>query len=92
MKNAFTLIALIIGAGLLYNVFLLMRHIYNQCRYRKVVTCPDTQSLAEVTLRAGWAAITATVGKPRLRVRSCSQWPGKKECAQKCIQENWLGD
>ena len=89
MKSPLTLIALIIGAGLVYNIIPFTRDAYKRFRYRKVLTCPETEGLADVQLRAGWAAVTAVFGKPALRVKDCSMWPGKKRCAQECVKENW---
>ena len=48
MKNPFTLIGLIIGAGLLYNALPLARQVYGRYRLRRLVTCPETEALAEV--------------------------------------------
>ena len=89
MNSVFLLIAAIIALGALCNIFPLMRHVYNRFRHRKVVMCPDTQSLADVELNAGWAAFTALFRKPVPRVKSCSLWPGKKRCAQACVKDNW---
>ena len=88
MKNPLTLIALIILAGLVYNTTPYLRHVYNRYHRRRVVTCPETQGLAEVQIRAGWAAATAILAKPALRVKSCTLWPGKKGCTQGCIEDN----
>ena len=89
MKNSFILISAIIAAGLLYNVFPFTRDVYRRFRYRKVLMCPDTQGLAEVELNACWAAFTALFQKPALRIKSCALWPGKKDCMQGCVQDNW---
>jgi hypothetical protein len=89
MKNIFILIAATIAVGLLYKIYPAMRYVYGRFRDKKVVMCPDTESLADVELNAGCAAFTALFRKPVLRVKSCSLWPGKKGCAEGCVEDNW---
>ena len=89
MKNLIILISAIIALGLLYNVFPLLRYVYSRFRDRKVVTCPATETLADVELNACWAAFTALFRKPVLRVKSCTLWPSKQRCAQGCVKDYW---
>ena len=58
-------------------------------RRRKVITCPETHSLAEVNIKAGLGALGAAVGQPVIRVKDCSLWPKRQGCDQKCVTENW---
>ena len=83
------LIAGIVTFGLLFVVAPVAIDAYRQYRYRKVITCPEAHSLAEVNLNAGVAALGAGVGRPRLQVRSCSLWPKRQGCDEKCVRENW---
>jgi hypothetical protein len=89
MKNLFILIAATIAVGLLYKIYPAMRYVYGRFRHKKVVMCPDTESLADVELNACWAAFTAFFRKPVVRVKSCSLWAGKKGCVQGCVKDNW---
>jgi hypothetical protein len=89
MKTPLILMAVIIATGLFYVVLPLTLDVYRRFRYRKVVTCPDTKGIAEVRLDARWAAFTALLRKPELRVRSCTLWPRKKGCPENCAKENW---
>lgn len=89
MKNALLLVAAIVAVGVLDNVSAVLRHFYGRFRHGKVVTCPDTENLADVQLKAGWAAVTALFRRPVLRVKSCTLWPGKKGCAQGCVKDYW---
>jgi len=89
MNNPIILISAIIVVGLLYNVFPVIRYLYGRFRHGNVVTCPETETLADVELNACWAAFTALFRKPTLRVKSCTLWPGKKGCAQGCVKDNW---
>jgi hypothetical protein len=83
------LIAAVIGLGLFYSVLPVVLDAYRRFRNQKVVTCPDTRGLAEVRLDACWAAFTAIFGKPLLKVRHCTLWPHEKNCAERCVKENW---
>jgi hypothetical protein len=93
MKTSLTiLIAATIGMGLVYVVLPFTFDVYRRFRYWKVVTCPETHGLAEVRLNALLAGLTAVFHKPVLRVKSCTLWPRKKHCAQRCIKGNWLAE
>jgi hypothetical protein len=56
-------------------------------RGSRVVTCPETQRAAGVTLDLWYAVITAFGGKPRLRLSGCSRWPERAPCGQECLSE-----
>ena len=93
MKTLLILIAAIIALGLFYIVRPFTLDVYRRFRYRKVVNCPDTHSLAEITdCNAWWAAVTAVFRAPALRVKSCTLWPRKEGCAEGCVKENWPAD
>jgi hypothetical protein len=75
--------------GMSYIVVPFTVDVYRRFNGRKVVTCPGTGRLAEVTLKALRAAIIANFRKPSVRVRSCTLWPKKKGCDEGCVKENW---
>jgi hypothetical protein len=83
------LIAGIVAFGLLFVLAPIAIDVYRQYRHRKVITCPESNGLAEVNLNAGFAALGAAIGRPVIRVKSCSLWPKKKGCDEKCVMENW---
>ena len=87
--NPLLLIAGIIGFGLTFVLVPVFIDAYRQYRYRKVITCPQTQGLAEVILDSGRAALGAAGGRPVIRVKNCSLWPKRKGCDEKCVTENW---
>ena len=89
MINALMLIAVIVLFGLRFVVVPVVFDAYQRYRQRKVITCPETQGLAEVALRTRLAAFGAAFGKPLLRVGNCSLWPKKQGCDEKCVKENW---
>ena len=50
-----------------------------------VVACPETGEPAAVRLSEWRAVRTAVFGRPRLRLRDCSRWPGRGRCGQPCL-------
>jgi hypothetical protein len=87
--NPLLLIAGIVAFGLVAVVAPIVIDVYRQYRYRKVITCPESHGLAEVTLNAGLAALGAAVGRPVIRVKRCSLWPKREGCDENCVAENW---
>lgn len=87
--NPLMLIAGIVAFGLVTVVAPIAIDVFRRYRYRKVITCPEAHSLAEVNIDAGKAALGAAVGRPVLRVRNCSLWPKRKGCDENCVGENW---
>jgi hypothetical protein len=61
-----------------------MRVISGFLKYRglRVVTCPETDDGAAVTLDAVYAALTGD-----LAVSNCSRWPERAGCAESCLCE-----
>jgi len=62
-------------------------HAYRAYRDRRTVTCPETRAPAVVRLDVARAVRTQIAGKPDLRLSSCSRWPERRECAQKCLSQ-----
>jgi len=89
MNNALMLIAGIVLFGLLFVVVPVVLDVYRRFHHCKVITCPETRAPAEVTPQSRLAALGAAFGKPWLRVRSCSLWPQRMGCDEKCVKENW---
>jgi hypothetical protein len=88
METPLILIAIIVMLGLVYVVLPLVSHTYQRFRKRKVIICPETNGLAEITINARWAALTSAFRKPLLRVRGCTLWPKKKGCAEDCVKQD----
>src|ERR1700756_4845313 len=77
MNLLFLLIAGIVALGFCCIVPPYMLARYRRFRYRKILTCPETQSLVEVALDARRAFFTGIFGKSVVRVKSCTLWPRK---------------
>jgi hypothetical protein len=59
--------------------------VYAQYRRRKFLRCPETAAGAQIRVDARRAGLTAAVGRPLLRVTTCSLWPERQGCAQDCL-------
>jgi hypothetical protein len=53
----------------------------------RVVVCPETQKAAAVRVDVGHAMASAVRERPDLRLTSCSRWPERQECDQRCVRQ-----
>ncbi len=60
-------------------------HVYGLYQDPKELKCPETGRLTSVQIGAGKAAISSLFGEPKIRIEGCANWPGKKNCARKCL-------
>lgn len=84
MADPWTLLA---GLALVAVVFVLVPvagGVYLRLRGLRLLRCPETRMPAAVGLDAAYAAWTAAFRRPLLRVRSCTLWPRRAGCAQRC--------
>jgi len=84
MTNPWTLLG---GLALVAVVFVLapvVGGVYAQFRVKRWLRCPETRIPACVGLDARYAALTAAFRQPLLRIKSCSLWPRRAGCAQRC--------
>ena len=63
------------------------KHIFDQYRQPRPVTCPETRSQVSVRFNAFRAAATGLSGPPSLRLIECTRWPERAGCDQDCIPE-----
>jgi hypothetical protein len=59
---------------------------YVRLRAPRWLRCPETHLPAAVAVDAGHAAWTAAFSGPLLRIRSCTLWPERAGCAQRCCE------
>ena len=81
---AYFIVIVIIATALYFGISWLV----GACsRYRgiKVVACPETERPALVEVNALHASLTSMVGRPDIRLESCSRWPMKNQCGQECL-------
>jgi hypothetical protein len=58
--------------------------VYVRLRAPRWLRCPETHMPAGVAVDARHAAWTAAWSRPVMRIRSCTLWPGRAGCAQRC--------
>lgn len=87
MDTPLITVAAIILLGSLYVLFPVVLHTFQRYRHKRVLECPETRGLAEVDIDASLAAFSSAFGKPALRVKNCSLWPKRRECAQRCANQ-----
>jgi hypothetical protein len=56
-------------------------------RGRRVITCPETEHAAGVTVDATHAAFSGLAKTPVLRLSDCSRWPERAGCGQQCLRQ-----
>ena len=85
MSEALSLIALVLGLGILYVVIQVIVDAYRKFRRPQTVVCPEEGREAHIELSAGKAALSAAYGEPKVEVSDCSLWPEREGCAQRCV-------
>jgi hypothetical protein len=60
--------------------------VYFRLRAPQWLRCPETRMPAAVAVDARRAAWTAVWSRPLLRIRSCTLWPRRAGCAQRCCE------
>ncbi len=86
MKTALITIAMVVALGGIYVLLPLMIHTFQRYRNKRVMTCPETEGLAEVDIDSRRAALTSAIGRPLLRIKNCTLWPKRKGCDEECIK------
>ena len=63
--------------------------VFTYLRYRgaRFVKCPETHTIAAVTVDAGDAALSVAIGNPRIHLSQCTRWPAAPECDQECLRQ-----
>src|SRR5512140_2442395 len=60
---------------------------YLALRGDRVVSCPDNNETVAVRLDATRAALDSVSGGGRWRLESCTRWPEKAGCGQRCLAQ-----
>jgi hypothetical protein len=60
---------------------------YLKFRGDRVITCPESQQPAGVTVDLRHALLMTIEGRPDLRLKSCSRWPERQDCGQQCLRQ-----
>ncbi len=77
----------IIALAVLYVLLPVALAVFSRYRLRKPLQCPETSAEAWVLVDARRAGVSSLFGRPSLRVKSCSLWPGRFGCGQGCLKK-----
>lgn len=86
MSNPEFVIVAVLAVGILFVLLPLGAHTFARYRAPRALRCPEADTKAWVEIDARYAALTAALGKPRLRLRECSLWADRGACAQSCLR------
>ena len=83
--------ATIVLLGVLLSVAFLAVAVRTAARWHRLhsvrlVTCPETDAPAAITVSGVSAAINAVFDTPFLWLSACSRWPSRRSCDQACLQ------
>jgi hypothetical protein len=79
-------VPLVLGLGLSVYVAIAIRT-WRHFRGVHVVHCPQSNTLAAVTVDLGRAVTTAVWESADVRVASCTRWPEGERCGQPCVTQ-----
>ena len=92
-SEALMLIGAVVALIVLFALMLEILHIYGIYRVlygldweRQELRCSETGRLTSVQIGAGNAAILILFRESKIRIKSCANWPEKKNCTQKCLE------
>jgi hypothetical protein len=60
---------------------------WRRARGVRLITCPENEQPAAVTVDAMDAGLAAAVNQPSFHLQSCSRWPEKLGCNQACLSQ-----
>jgi len=86
MPSPWTIIIGIVVIGVLFVLAPVIVETFLRFRNRRRLACPETGQVAEVGIDPVKAASGSAVGRLVLRVKSCSFWPERAACAQRCLE------
>lgn len=81
---AYFIVTMIFATALYIGIRWLVRAC-SKYRGTRTVACPETWKPAIVEVDTLHASLTSIVGRPDIRLESCSRWPLKNQCGQGCL-------
>ena len=91
MGTPWIILAAIAALALAYVVVPVMADTFLSFRRGRTVRCPETGLMAQVSIDARRAMLTAVPGPATVRVAECSLWPERRGCAEKCVAHGAAG-
>jgi hypothetical protein len=86
MKDPGLVILGVVAVGFFFVVLPVVLLEFVRYREPRVIVCPQAGRAARVKVDTRHATVTAALGRLRLRVASCTLWPGRRGCAQACLE------
>jgi hypothetical protein len=80
-------IALLVAVGLLCLVTVRVVAVLFRYAGARVITCPENQQHAGVSLAMRRLLASGLVSTPKLRLSTCSRWPEMAGCGQECLSQ-----
>jgi hypothetical protein len=80
-------VILAVAAGFVAVVSARLAWAWWKFRGKRVVTCPENERPAGVTVDAWHAAASSAFGVAELGLSDCSRWPEKAGCGQPCLSQ-----
>jgi hypothetical protein len=70
-------------------VSIVWRVVQRWWKYRgeRVITCPENQKPASISLDISHVAVQPFAKSPQLQLSSCSRWPDRAACGQECLRQ-----
>jgi len=87
MNSPFLLIAALAALAVLYVELPVVTEAFVRYRGKKSVRCPENDQPATIEVAAKYAATTAGIGRPVVKLVRCSRWPEHEECGQECVKQ-----
>jgi hypothetical protein len=84
MWIAFTFIGYL-AAALLIPVCLALVPVWRRTRTVQQVTCPAVGTSTMIALDPWYAVRMHALGNRELRIKSCTRWPGRRDCGRDCL-------
>lgn len=78
-------VVVLVGLGVLFVFGRRLLDAWMRYRGTRVVVCPENREMVAVNVDARHAALSASGGRPDLRLETCTRWPEKAGCGQECL-------
>lgn len=86
MNTPLITVVAIAALAFLYVFFPMFLHTFQRYQKKMIVRCPGTGRGAWIGIDAPRAALSSILGRPRLKIKSCSFWPKRKNCDRGCVK------
>ena len=84
--SVISLIPVFFGTALVAPAAWSLARVHRRSRGPRETTCPEGGQLATIEMDARHAVGMHALGETRARVKSCSLWPQRQDCARACLR------